>query len=94
MGDIASQYCDYIVLTNDNPRSENPEDICKQIAEGISGDHHVITDRSSAIKNIAEWTRSNKHHISVIAGKGHECFQKIGNRLFSFNDKVELQKCL
>jgi UDP-N-acetylmuramoyl-L-alanyl-D-glutamate--2,6-diaminopimelate ligase len=94
MGKIASQYSQYVVLTSDNPRSELPEDICKQIAEGIPDDYYVITDRSKAIKNIVNWTRLSKNHISVIAGKGHECFQKIGNKLLSFNDKVELQKCL
>ena len=91
MGEIASTYCGEIYLTTDNCRSESPTRINEQIAEGFSEDqkYEVILDRKSAIqKAILE---SSHTHSVVIAGKGHETTQTIGNKVIPYSD-IEVVK--
>lgn len=88
MGLIAGSYSDYVIITNDNPRSEDPEDIAAEIEEGVYDtgcDYHIILDRYQAIKRAASLCR--KGDIIIIAGKGHESYQIIGNEKRPFNDK-------
>ena len=91
MGEIASTYCGEIYLTTDNCRSESPIEINEQIAEGFSEDqkYEVILDRKSAIqKAILE---SSHRHSVIIAGKGHETTQTIGNKVIPYSD-IEVVK--
>ena len=93
MGEIASMYCGEIYLTTDNCRSENPNEINQQIAEGFteSQTYEVILDRKEAIeKAILE---SSGMHSVVIAGKGHETTQEIGSNVTYFSD-IEVVKNL
>lgn len=70
-GEIASKYCDEIILTNEDPYDENPEEIISQIASGIEGhDFARVVDRAEAIKKAL--TGAYKNDIVVITGKGSE----------------------
>ncbi len=87
MGSISERLSDQIVLTNDNPRSETPEQIVMNILEGIKDKSNVIIkyDRSDAITNT--FLNANKNDVILIAGKGHETTQQIGSSLLPFSDR-------
>ena len=86
MGKIASDLADEIILTNDNPRSENPELIISEIKQGIKNVHSkVILDRESAIRTALSGLL--KDEVLLIAGKGHENYQIIGKEKKYFSDK-------
>lgn len=92
MGCIAENYADVIYLTNDNPRTESPENIMQDISSGISASAcvYVIADRSAAIDTaIAD---SGAEDIILIAGKGHETYQIIQNEKRYCSDKDEVLK--
>ncbi len=95
MGRIASNLADKIIVTTDNPRSENPFDIIEDIKKGLGqlgSDYCVIPDRKEAIeKAIYE---SQKDDIVLIAGKGHEKYQLVDNLVIPFDDKEVAQKAL
>ena len=84
MGNIAEHYADYVIVTSDNPRNENPEKIISDILEGISSRVETIVNREEAI-NFAIM-KANKNEIILIAGKGHESYQKIGEETLEFSD--------
>ena len=84
MGDIADQFASKIYLTNDNPRSENPISIIKQIKKGCSRSK-IILDRKMAIKSAIN--NLNTDSILLIAGKGHENYQIINNQKKYFSDQ-------
>ena len=84
MGNIAERYADYVIVTSDNPRNENPEKIISDILEGISSRVETIVNREEAI-NFAIM-KANKNEIILIAGKGHESYQKIGEEILDFSD--------
>ena len=87
MGEIASKYSDYIILTDDNPRSENPDSIRSEIKYGMTDYKNFleIQDRRNAIKKAIEM--SDEYKIIVIAGKGHEKKQIINGVEYDFDDK-------
>jgi UDP-N-acetylmuramyl-tripeptide synthetase len=84
MGEIADQFASKIYLTNDNPRSENPTSIIKQIKKGCSRSK-IILDRKMAIKSAI--SNLNTDSILLIAGKGHENYQIINNQKKYFSDQ-------
>jgi UDP-N-acetylmuramoyl-L-alanyl-D-glutamate--2,6-diaminopimelate ligase len=88
MGHIASALSTKVVFTSDNPRSEDPEIIIKQIEEGVEPQNFKkilsITDRKQAIKTACQFASSGD--IILIAGKGHESYQEINGERFDFND--------
>lgn len=86
MGKIAEQYADELIVTNDNPRHEEPQEIVKQILSGISDKTHtkVIYDRKAAIHFAIR--QAEKGDIVLIAGKGHEKVQIIGEKTVPFDD--------
>lgn len=86
MGGIATKLSDYVIITSDNPRKENPLDIIKDIEAGVAGDnYHVVPDRREAIN--AAVARARAGDIVIIAGKGHEGYQEIGDTRLGFSDK-------
>ncbi|MFH1664949.1 MAG: UDP-N-acetylmuramoyl-L-alanyl-D-glutamate--2,6-diaminopimelate ligase [Candidatus Omnitrophota bacterium] len=87
MGDLATSICDNVVMTNDNPRTEKPGDILRQIEKGVSDKNNycIIEDRHDAIKSAL--SIAGDGDIVVIAGKGHEEHQIIGGDITHFNDK-------
>lgn len=83
MGDIAKQYADQVYVTSDNPRSENPETIMRDIV-GTTLGLSVISNRQEAIATAINHAKPND--VVLIAGKGHERFQLIGTQKIKFND--------
>ena len=86
MGKIASEDAESIILTNDNPRSESPEKIIEDILGGIKveNDVQVILDRKHAIETAVKTLGEDE--LLLIAGKGHETTQTIGDQIFQFSD--------
>jgi len=82
MGEIASQYCDEVFVTNEDPYDEDPMDIIDQVAQGTQGQAHKILDRREAIKKAISVANSND--IVVITGKGSELWMCVQN-----NKKIE-----
>ena len=86
MGEIASRLSDYLLLTSDNPRNEDPDEILSEIVSGISGKRYeVIPDRREAITRAIE--KAGPGDIVLIAGKGHEDYQEIKGVRYLFRDK-------
>lgn len=94
MGKIAQDYSDYIYLTSDNPRTENPIDILSDIESGLSNSlkYEKIIDRKEAI--IKAINNLKENDILLIAGKGHEDYQIIGNEKIHFDDKEIAKEAL
>jgi UDP-N-acetylmuramoyl-L-alanyl-D-glutamate--2,6-diaminopimelate ligase len=85
MGRIAAQHAKRIYVTNDNPRTEDPMAIVAEIERGIGSHPHVVeTDRKRAIERAID--ESNPGDIVLIAGKGHEKYQVVGDRVVPFDD--------
>ena len=93
MGEVADKYCEKIYITSDNPRNEDPQKIADMIIGGIEGFDKICVelDRASAIKNAIN--ELSEEDILLIAGKGHENKQIIGNRCLDFSDFEEVKKC-
>jgi UDP-N-acetylmuramoyl-L-alanyl-D-glutamate--2,6-diaminopimelate ligase len=93
MGAIADELADQIIVTDDNPRSENPQAITRAIVSGIkSRAPRVIHDRSEAIATALKEARAQD--VVLIAGKGHEDYQIYGETRRSFSDRREAQRHL
>lgn len=90
MGAAAAKFADKIILTNDNPRNEDPVTILKEIASGIPSDSDLktIPDRHEAIKEAI--SNAEPGDIVLLAGKGHEKYQEIKDKFFPFDDKQEV----
>ncbi len=88
MGHIASALSNQVVFTSDNPRSEDPESIIKEVEQGVQPENFKktlsIVDRMQAIKTACSLAREGD--IILVAGKGHETYQIIGNERFDFDD--------
>ncbi len=95
MAAVCREYSDLLILTSDNPRTEDPESIIADMAEGVEAkDPGVITviDRDLAIKHAVDISRAGD--ILLIAGKGHEDYQIIGNEKIHFSDRYTVKKYL
>ena len=95
MGRVAVRLADFVILTSDNPRSENPEEITSDIIRGISKsktNYHVILDRARAISRALSIAR--KRDIVLIAGKGHERSQIFADKIIPFNDRETVERIL
>lgn len=86
MGSIAGAFSDYVVITSDNPRTEEPSKIVAQIAEGIGDSKYQCNvDRKAAIETAIKMAQPKD--IVLIAGKGHETYQIVGDQTTHFDDK-------
>jgi len=96
MGRVAARLSDIIIITTDNPRFEEPEGIIREIAAGIPKKEMkntlIIKDRRKAIETAVCLAREND--IVLLAGKGHEGYQAIKGKKYSFSDAVEVKKAL
>lgn len=94
MGKIAEDYADRVILTNDNPRGEDPEKILEQIQSGIydRAKVQVIPDRRAAIETALKQARKNE--IILIAGKGHETYQEFAGKKVHFDDHEVVEQFL
>jgi UDP-N-acetylmuramoyl-L-alanyl-D-glutamate--2,6-diaminopimelate ligase len=88
MGKIAGDLSDVAIITSDNPRTEDPLQIISQIETGVKAagtEYFAITDRRQAIHRAI--TMASPGDVVIIAGKGHETYQIIGNEKFHFDDR-------
>jgi UDP-N-acetylmuramoyl-L-alanyl-D-glutamate--2,6-diaminopimelate ligase len=93
MGDVAVRLADRVVLTSDNPRGEDPEAILREIQLGTKGGSvDVDVDRRRAIALALEGAREGD--VVVVAGKGHEPYQIIGDRVLDFDDRLVVREIL
>jgi len=92
MGAIAEELSDKVIVTSDNPRSEDPQQIITDILAGFKSVNDVIVepDRGKAIEYIKEIASDND--VVVIAGKGHEDYQILNDRTIHFDDREEARK--
>ncbi len=93
MGRVAAENSDFVIVTSDNPRTENPGAIIADITAGISSDNYrVIEDRRQAIREALFIAQPGD--IVVIAGKGHETYQIVGTEKSHFDDHEEARDAL
>jgi UDP-N-acetylmuramoyl-L-alanyl-D-glutamate--2,6-diaminopimelate ligase len=94
MGRAASSVADAVIVTSDNPRHEDPEAIIRQIVEGATGGAMVRTepDRRQAIS--LALAQASAGDVVVIAGKGHETGQTIGDAVLPFDDRTVVRELL
>jgi len=92
MGGIAARLADRVLITSDNPRSEDPLAIIAQIKAGIEGKHEIEADRARAIEKVI--SSSEKNDVVLIAGKGHETYQEIAGRRTHFSDEEHARRAL
>lgn len=94
MGEAANRLSDVVIVTSDNPRTENPTEIIKEIMVGINDKSKtiVIEDRKEAINHAIKIAK--KDDIIFIAGKGHEEYQIIGETKFPFSDQKVVREAI
>ena len=97
MGRIAGLYSDLPIITSDNPRTEDSVSILRDVEEGINkvmkpGQYRIILDRREAIREAI--MEAKKGDLVILAGKGHEDYQIIGDQKIYFNDREEARKVI
>jgi UDP-N-acetylmuramyl-tripeptide synthetase len=95
MGEAAASLSDVVILTSDNPRTEDPEKILADVEQGMKSaakPYEKIADRRAAIHRAIAHARTND--LVLIAGKGHEDYQLIGHEVFHFDDKEVAREAL
>jgi UDP-N-acetylmuramoyl-L-alanyl-D-glutamate--2,6-diaminopimelate ligase len=93
MAKIACEYSTDAIFTSDNPRSEDPAEIIKDMEEGVKGEVYTsIIDRKEAIQHAVKNAKSGD--VILIAGKGHETYQQIGDRTFDFDDRIVAREAI
>jgi UDP-N-acetylmuramyl-tripeptide synthetase len=93
MGRAASELADYVIITSDNPRSEDPQKIIEDIRKGIRKNNYcIISDRKDAIEKSLSMAEAGD--IVLIAGKGHENCQILKDKTIHFDDREAVKECL
>jgi len=94
MGRIAGAYSDFVIVTSDNPRFEEPGDIIAEIQAGMTGEtpYICIENRKEAIDYALK--NAEKDDIILLAGKGHETYQEIRGKKYDFDEKVVVEQIL
>jgi UDP-N-acetylmuramoyl-L-alanyl-D-glutamate--2,6-diaminopimelate ligase len=92
MGKVAERLADHAIVTNDNPRTEPPRQIIDDILQGMESDALAIEDRAEAIAHVI--SSAAPDDVVLIAGKGHENYQVIGDKTLSFSDFNSARDCL
>ena len=94
MAQIACDMSDKIILTSDNPRTENPDEIIKDMRQGVDGTHFnkvlAIVNREEAIRTAC--SLASDGDIILVAGKGHEKYQEINGEKLPFDDMKILEE--
>ncbi|MEW6418802.1 MAG: UDP-N-acetylmuramoyl-L-alanyl-D-glutamate--2,6-diaminopimelate ligase, partial [Nitrospirota bacterium] len=93
MGAAATRLSDFVIITSDNPRSEEPADIIKEIEGGaVSKNYLIESDRRKAIMKAVDM--ANDGDIVLIAGKGHEDYQEVKGIRYMFNDREVVEEAI
>jgi UDP-N-acetylmuramoyl-L-alanyl-D-glutamate--2,6-diaminopimelate ligase len=93
MAQAAEKHADFIILTNDNPRHEQPLEIVEQIKAGFASQTQVSVqiDRKLAISETL--AQANNDDIVLIAGKGHETYQIFGDDVIEYDERAYVRQC-
>ena len=94
MGAIAEKHADEVILTNDNPRSEDPERILADIKQGMRNPDQVQMQADRHVAIATAITQATAEDVVLVAGKGHETCQQIGNDRIPFSDIDEVKSQL
>lgn len=92
MGKISVQHADEAIFTSDNPRSEDPNDIIRDMTRHLQGNFKTIVDRKAAIEYAIE--QAEPGDVILIAGKGHETEQIIGKQTYPFDDRAVAREAI
>ena len=94
MGAIAEEFADIVVVTDDNPRTEEPRAIINDILAGMldAGQVKVMEGRAEAVTGAVMQAKAND--VVLVAGKGHEDYQIVGNRRLDYSDRVTVARLL
>ncbi len=93
MGAVATRLSNFVIITSDNPRSEEPADIIKEIVEGaVSKNYLIEPDRREAIIKAVDM--AGDCDVVLVAGKGHEDYQEIKGVRYRFNDRYVLEEVI
>jgi UDP-N-acetylmuramoyl-L-alanyl-D-glutamate--2,6-diaminopimelate ligase len=92
MARAACSHADHVIATSDNPRSEDPLAILRDVERGLHGRYEIVPDRRQAIEHAV--AMAGAEDVVVIAGKGHEDYQIVGSRRLPFDDRVEARCAL
>jgi len=93
MGEVATRLSDFVIITSDNPRSEEPGDIIREIETGAVRRNYIVEpDRKEAIKKAIDM--AGDRDIVLIAGKGHEDYQEIEGKRYRFNDREIVEEAI
>jgi len=91
MGEVAARYADMVVVTDDNPRSENPAEIRQQIMNAAPGAREIGDRRKAIVEAVKQLGAGD---VLVVAGKGHENYQIIGEQTIHFDDAEIIKEAL
>lgn len=94
MGKIAEDLSDLVIVTSDNPRSEDPKQIISDILSGIENTSNVIVEPDRRVAIQTGIREANQNDVIVIAGKGHEDYQILKDKTIHFDDREEVKKAL
>lgn len=93
MGEAASEWSDFLIVTSDNPRTEDPDQIINEVLAGVSGiDYVALRDRREAIWTACRMAKPGD--TLLIAGKGHETYQIFGTEVHPFDDREVAREAL
>jgi len=94
MAEVVESLSDYLIVTDDNPRMENADDIVKQILLGIEDKSRVIVQRDRALAIRGTIMRAAPGDVVLVAGKGHENYQDVGGQRMAFSDVAQVRLAL
>ena len=95
MGEVAAKNSDFLIVTSDNPRTEDPDEIINDIMLGVlktKTPYVKITDRKEAIRYAIE--NAKKDDVILLAGKGHEDYQIVGKKKLPLDERSVVKKIL
>jgi UDP-N-acetylmuramoyl-L-alanyl-D-glutamate--2,6-diaminopimelate ligase len=95
MGEVATRVADLTIVTSDNPRSEDPEAIVREIEPGAKrggGAYELIVDRTDAIREAVRQARGGD--VVLVAGKGHEQGQHFADRTIPYDDRIVVREAI
>ncbi len=94
MGAIAEHLADHVILTDDNPRREDGDDIITQILGGMAHPARVVIERRRGMAIRRAIASAGRDDLVLVAGKGHETIQDLGDRQVHFSDRAQVQQAL
>jgi UDP-N-acetylmuramoyl-L-alanyl-D-glutamate--2,6-diaminopimelate ligase len=94
MGEIATKFADSVVVTSDNPRQEDPNEIIKDIEKGMTFDSEIAVEPERSIAIQLAIAKAKKNDVVLIAGKGHEDYQILKDETIYFDDREQARKAL